>query len=261
MSSEDVHPRADELDDLNALELVAVLHAADHDAVDAMSPALESIARAVELIAGRLGAGGRLHYFGAGTSGLIAAMDASECPDTFGVPADMVQAHIVTAPADEDDDARGRDAAIAAAIAARDVVVGVSASGTTPFVVGALCEAAARGAAIVALSCNRRSRIGATADVAIEIETGPEVIAGSTRLKAGTVQKLALNMLTTAAFTRLGHTHRGRMIGVVASNEKLRNRAARIVADLSGLEVEEARRRLDDAGGDIRAALRSATRP
>ena len=258
--SEDVHPRADELDDLSAYELVALMHAEDHIAVSSLAPALDDIARAVDLIADRLRAGGRLHYFGAGTSGLIAAMDAAECPDTFGVSAETVQAHIATAAADEDDRALGLDKAREARITPSDVVVGISASGRTRFVIGALEEATARGAATVAVTCSSLARMGRGADVAIEVDTGPEVIAGSTRLKAGTVQKLVLNMLSTAAFTRLGHTHRGRMVGVVASNDKLRTRAAKIVADLSGVSLEEARRRLDEAGGDVRAALAAARR-
>src|SRR5262249_3194426 len=151
------------------------------------------------LVADRLRAGGRLHYFGAGTSGLVAAMDAAECPDTFGVPADTVQAHIATAPRDEDDRGLGQETARAAHVTPGAVVVGISASGRTPFVIGALEEATARGAATIALSCNSKSRMGRGADIAIAVETGPEVIAGSTRLKAGTVQKLVLNMLSTAA--------------------------------------------------------------
>jgi N-acetylmuramic acid 6-phosphate etherase len=236
------------------------MHAEDHNAVSAVAPALDQIARAVELITERLRSGGRMHYFGAGTSGLIAAMDASECPATFGVSPDTVQAHIATNGGDEDDRALGRDKARAARINPRDVAVGISASGRTPFVIGALEEATARGAVTIALSCSGLSRMGRGADVSIVVETGAEVIAGSTRLKAGTVQKLVLNMLSTAAFTRLGHTHRGRMVGVVASNDKLRARAAKIVADLTGAPLEEARRRLDEANGDVRAALAAARR-
>jgi N-acetylmuramic acid 6-phosphate etherase len=258
--SEEPHPRADELDDLGAYELVALMHAEDHNAVAAVAPALEKIARAVELITERIRSGGRLHYFGAGTSGLIAAMDASECPATFGVSAQTVQAHIATGAGDEDDRALGQESAREARITPRDVAVGISASGRTPFVIGALEEATARGAVTIALSCNSLSRMGRGADISIEVETGPEVIAGSTRLKAGTVQKLVLNMLSTAAFTRLGHTHRGRMVGVVASNEKLRARAARIVSDLTGVPLDEARRVLDEANGDVRAALAAARR-
>ena len=136
-----------------------------------------------------------------------------------------------------------------------DVAVGVSASGKTAFVLGAFDRAAAVGALRIALTCNPGSALGQSADLAIEVATGPEVIAGSTRLKAGTVQKLLLNMLSTAVFTRLGHTHRGRMVGVVAANDKLRERAAHIVADLTGMSLEDARRRLKETRGDIRAVL------
>ena len=253
--SEDLHPRADELDDLTAYELLALMHAEDHNAVSAIAPELERIAEAVEAIADRLRSGGRLHYFGAGTSGLIAAMDASECPATFGVPADLVQAHTASEPGDEDDRGLGQTAAVGAKVSPRDAAVGISASGRTAFVIGALEEATARGALTVAITCNRKSRMGNGADIAIEVEPGPEVIAGSTRLKSGTVQKLVLNMLSTGVFTRLAHTHRGRMVGVVASNDKLRGRAARVVADLAGVPAEQAERVLEEAGGSAKLAI------
>jgi N-acetylmuramic acid 6-phosphate etherase len=258
--SEHPHPRADELDDLSAYDLVALMHAEDHNAVSAIAPALEAIAAAVDAIADRIRSGGRLHYFGAGTSGLVAAMDASECPATFGVEAELVQAHVATAPEEEDDRALGHEAASVARLSSRDAVVGISASGRTAYVLGALEEATSRGALTVALTCNRLSRMGRGVDIPIEVETGPEVIAGSTRLKAGTVQKLVLNMLSTAVFTRLGRTHRGRMVGVVPGNEKLRARAAAIVAELAGLPLDEARRLLDESGGDVRQALAGARR-
>ena len=257
--SEDVHPRADELDGLTPLELVTLMHSEDRKAVEAVRPALARVAEAVEPILGRLRGGGRLHYFGAGTSGWVAAMDAAECPATFGVAADLVQAHTVM-DQDEDDAAAGQMAARDAGIGTGDIAIGVSASGRTAFVLGALEEAVARGALTVAVTCNPGSTMGRAVDVAIEVETGPEVIAGSTRLKAGTVQKLVLNMLSTSVFTSLGRTHRGRMVGVVATNEKLRERAARIVADISGVSMEEARARLRAAGGDIRAALAEGQR-
>lgn len=253
--SEELHPRADDLDDLTAYELLALMHAEDHNAVSAVAPELERIASAVEAIADRLRSGGRLHYFGAGTSGLIAAMDAYECPATFGVAADLVQAHTATEPGEEDDRGLGLAAAVEAKVSPRDTAVGISASGRTAFVIGALEEATARGALTVAITCNRKSRMGNGADIAIEVETGPEVIAGSTRLKSGTVQKLVLNMLSTGVFTRLAHTHRGRMVGVVASNEKLRGRAARMVADLAGVPSEQAERVLQEAGGSAKLAI------
>ena len=256
--SENLHPRADDLDDLTPRDLVGLMHEGDVEAVQAIAGRLDEIAHAVEEVAARLHAGGRLHYFGAGTSGLIARMDAAECPDTFGVDPAVVQAYSVEAPADEDDRDLGRNVARSAGLGVGDVAVGISASGRTAFVLGAFDQALTAGALRVAVSCNPGSPLGQASDIAIEVETGPEVIAGSTRLKAGTVQKLVLNMLSTAVFTRLGHTYRGRMVGVVAGNEKLRARAARIVAELADVSVEEARRLLDEAGGDIRAVLAGA---
>lgn len=256
--SEEVHRRAEEVDAMTSLELVSLMHREDAHAVRALEPQLGNIARAVDAIADRLRSGGRMHYFGAGTSGLIAAMDAFECPATFGV--DLVRAHAVTEPGQEDDRELGVKVARDAGLRSSDVVVGVSASGRTAFVLGALAQAAEAGATRIALTCRPESQLGRLADIAIDVDTGPEVIAGSTRLKAGTVQKLVLNMLSTGAFTRLGRTHRGRMIGVVPRNAKLRERAARIIADLTGVSIEEARRRLDEAGGDVAAAL-AAERP
>jgi N-acetylmuramic acid 6-phosphate etherase len=256
--SEEVHPRAEDLDAMSSLELVSLMHGEDAFAVRAIEPQLENIARAVDAITERLRGGGRMHYFGAGTSGLIAAMDAFECPPTFGV--DAVRAHVVTDPGQEDDRKLGVETAREAALRSGDVAVGVSASGRTAFVLGALAQAAEDGATRIAVTCRPESQLGRLADVAIEVDSGPEVIAGSTRLKAGTVQKLVLNMLSTGVFTRLGRTRRGRMVGVVPGNEKLRERAARIIADLAGVSIEAARRRLDEAGGDVAAALAAERR-
>src|SRR6266568_9155837 len=236
------------------------MHAEDVEAVRSIAPELDVIARAVDEIAARLRGGGRLHYFGAGTSGLIARLDAAECPATFGVAADLVQAHSADEPEQEDDRRLGVAAATNADLGSNDTAVGISASGRTAYVLGAFERAAGTGVLRVVVTCNPGSPLARAADIAIEVETGPELIAGSTRLKAGTVQKLVLNMLSTAVFTRLGRTRRGRMVGVVASNEKLRERAARIGAELSGVSLEEARERLHAAGGDIRAVLAEVQR-
>jgi N-acetylmuramic acid 6-phosphate etherase len=243
---------------MSSLELVSLMQEEDARAVRALEHQLENIARAVDAIAEKLGGGGRMHYFGAGTSGLIAAMDAFECAPTFGV--DIVRAHVVTEPGQEDDRKLGAKMAREAPLRSSDVAVGVSASGRTAFVLGALARAAEDGATRIAITCRPESQLGRLADVAIEVETGPEVIAGSTRLKAGTVQKLVLNMLSTGVFTRLGRTHRGRMVAIVPGNEKLRERAARIIADLAEVTIEEARRRLHEAGGDVAAAIAAERR-
>jgi N-acetylmuramic acid 6-phosphate etherase len=280
--SESPHPRADELSSLSTVDLLRLMHGEDRLAVEAVENHLAEIAAAVDAVAGRLSQGGRLHYFGAGTSGRLAALDAAECAPTFGLDAGRVHAHDAGDGEAEDDDRRGTAEARQAGLGAGDAVVGVSAGGRTAYVLAALAEARRAGSLLVGISCSPGSPLGAAADLAIEIESGPEVIAGSTRLKAGTVQKVVLNMLSTGVFTKLGHTYRGRMVGVVASNEKLRHRAARIVADLSGapparvetalaeaggsaklailmlrcgLAAGEARSRLSSAGGDLSAAL------
>jgi N-acetylmuramic acid 6-phosphate etherase len=286
--SESVHPRADELESLTTLELAQLMHAEELHAHEAIQPQLVEIARAVDAIADRLRSGGRLHYFGAGTSGRIAALDAAECPATFGISADLVQAHEGGDDAQEDDENRGRDHAIRSKVGSGDVALGISASGTTAYVLSAIGAAKEAGASIVALTCTPGSPLGKASDIAIEIETGPEVIAGSTRLKAGTVQKVTLNMISTGVFTRLGHTYRGRMVNVVVTNDKRRARAARLVAELGrtsveaaaqalseaggsakaailmlrrGVSAQEAKQRLDDAGGNLNATLAEARRP
>lgn len=253
--SENVHPRADELESLTTLELVELMHTEELRAHEAIQPQLAEIARAVDAIAERLRSGGRLHYFGAGTSGRIAALDAAECPATFGIAADLVQAHEGGDDEQEDDQRRGREHAIRSGAGAADVVVGISASGTTAYVLAAIGAAKAAGATVVALTCAPGSPLGLEADVAIEVETGPEVIAGSTRLKAGTVQKVILNMISTGTFTRLGHTFRGRMVNVVVTNDKRRARAERLVAELGGTSIEQAARAIAEARGNSKAAI------
>ena len=253
--SETAHPRADDLDKLAVRELLELMNVEDRRAVDAVRAALDRIAEAVEQIALRLRSGGRLHYFGAGTSGRLAALDAAECPATFGVSPDLVQAHTADDGEAEDDRAMGAADARGAVLGPRDAVVGVSASGRTAYVLAAVAEARRAGALVIGLSCAPGSPLAAAVDIAIEVDAGPEVIAGSTRLKAGTAQKTALNMISTAVFTTLGHTYRGRMVDVVAANEKLRGRAARIVRELTGGSDEKVEATLGDAGGNAKLAI------
>jgi N-acetylmuramic acid 6-phosphate etherase len=253
--SESVHPRADEIDSLSTLQFVELMHAEDARALEAIDSQLGEIARAIDGVAERLRSGGRLHYFGAGTSGRIAALDAAECPATFGIAADLVQAHEGGDDEQEDDGDRGRDHAQRSGVGAGDVALGISASGTTAYVLSAIATAKAAGAMVVALTCTPGSPLGQAADITVEIETGPEVIAGSTRLKAGTVQKVTLNMISTGIFTQLGHTYRGRMVNVVVTNEKRRARAARLVAELGRTSVEVAAQALTDVGGNTKAAI------
>lgn len=253
--SENVHPRADELDSLTTIELLELMQAEDRGALDAVRPCVGQVARAVDEIVTRMRSGGRLHYFGAGTSGRLAALDAAECVPTFGIAPELVQAHDAGDGEHEDDARQGRDDAKHSDLGPRDAVIGVSASGRTAYVLAAAGEARAAGALVVCLTCAPGSPLGASADIAIEVATGPEVIAGSTRLKAGTVQKVTLNMISTGVFTQLGHTHRGRMIDVVASNEKLRARAVRVVTDLTGVTRDLAERALVESGGSAKVAI------
>jgi N-acetylmuramic acid 6-phosphate etherase len=223
--------------------------------------ALPALARLADEVAAALSAGGRLVYAGAGTSGRLVALDAAECPPTFGTrPRDVValvaggaRALRRAAEGAEDDREAGRAAVRRARVDPRDVVVGVSASGTTPFVLAAVAEAAARGARTALLTCNPGAR--RAAGLAVVLRTGPELVAGSTRLKAGTATKMALSLLSTAAMLRLGRVRSGRMIDLVATNEKLRRRAIGIVADLGGVGAPRARVALARAGWSVRAAL------
>jgi N-acetylmuramic acid 6-phosphate etherase len=253
--SEKAHPRADELSSLTTLQLLEVMQGEDRRAVEAVGQVMDQVARSVEVITDRLRSGGRLHYFGAGTSGRLAALDAAECPATFGVPAELVQAHDAGDGEAEDDSAKGHDEARSAKLNPGDAVVGISAGGRTAYVLAAMAVARAAGALVIALTCAPGSPIGAAADIAIEIETGPEVIAGSTRLKAGTAQKVTLNMISTGVFTRLGHTYRGRMVGVVGANDKLRKRAARLVGELTGASRDQVAAALAESGGNAKVAI------
>jgi N-acetylmuramic acid 6-phosphate etherase len=253
--SEEPHEKAAGLDSLATIDLLELINAEDQRAVAAVNAQLPAVAQAVDAIASRLRAGGRLHYFGAGTSGRIAELDAVECAPTFGIDPDLVQARSAGDGAAEDDRGLGAAHARAAGLASKDAIVAISASGSTAYVLGAVDVARDAGALVVGLSCAPGTALGKSADIAIEVAVGPEVIAGSTRLKAGTAQKVVLNMISTAAFTRLGRTYRGRMVGVVAANAKLRARALRLVVDLTGVPATEAERVLEESHGDARVAI------
>jgi len=243
------------MDALTTSELLALMQNEDLLAVESVQPALDRIAEAIDEISTRLRSGGRLHYFGAGTSGRLAALDAAECPSTFGVPPELVQAHAAGDGEAEDDDRMGAEDARQARLGADDAVVGISASGRTAYVLAAVGEARRAGALVIGLTCAPRSPLAAAADIAIEVDAGPEVIAGSTRLKAGTAQKVMLNMISTGVFARLGHTYRGRMVGVIPSNTKLRGRASRMVRELTDRTPDEVDAALHDAGGNAKVAI------
>jgi len=242
------------------MDLLCVIHREDRNALDAVQGGMPEIAAAVDEILPRLRAGGRLHYFGAGNSGRIAALDAAACPATFGVDRQRVQVHESGDGTAEDDQRAGRAAAQRASLGPNDVALGVTASEGTGYVAAALDEARAAGALIVVLVCAIPSPLVAKADVSIEIPTGPEVIAGSTRMKAGTAQKVALNMITTSLFTKLGYTYRGRMVGIAADSDKLRRRTVRIVSELTEASVDRVERALADSDGDAKLAVLILTR-
>jgi N-acetylmuramic acid 6-phosphate etherase len=224
---------------------------------------IPAIARAVDAIVRGIGAGGRLIYVGAGTSGRLAVLDAAECPPTFGVPATQVQALIAggrraltgAVEGAEDSAANGARDLRATRLTGKDVVVGIAASGTTPYVLGAMKYARKRRATTVALTSDRRSPMAKLAKIVIAPEVGPEVVTGSTRLKAGTSQKLVLNMLSTAAMVRLGHVYENLMIDVMLTNEKLRGRAKRILAEASGKDLSSAEHAMRQSGHNLRVAL------
>ncbi|MBL8094966.1 MAG: anhydro-N-acetylmuramic acid kinase [Anaerolineales bacterium] len=288
------NPQTEHIDELSTAELVRVINAEDSRVAPAVAVELPRIAEAIDRVAERMRAGGRLIYFGAGTSGRLGVLDAAECPPTFGTAPDEVVARLAGgAPAitqsvegAEDDPAAGAQAIAELQVTATDSVMGIAASGGTPYVLGALQEARRRGALTLSLACNRPSAVEALADVAIAPLVGPEVVTGSTRLKAGTAQKLVLNMLSTGVMIRLGKTLGNLMVDVRPINAKLRERARRIVSeacDLSpgdstallercgdevktaivvgrtGLDPAAARAQLAAAGGRIQAAIRAST--
>ena len=272
-STEVRNPRTRGIDLRSTREILRAINREDASVARAVARAIPQIAEGVDAIALALQRGGRLIYVGAGTSGRLAVLDAAECPPTFGVAREMVVALIAggqralteAVEGAEDNRAAGARDLGRVRCSKRDVVVGLSASGSTPYVLGALEAARRAGARTVAVMCNRGSAASRAADIAIEAETGPEAIAGSTRLKAGTAQKLILNMLSTGAMIRLGRVYDNWMVGVAPTNRKLRERALRILRETSGVREVAARKSLTAARGDLRIALvmlkRGVTRP
>ncbi|HTV92411.1 MAG TPA: N-acetylmuramic acid 6-phosphate etherase [Verrucomicrobiae bacterium] len=249
------------LDLLATRELVDLLVNDQAQAAAAVRAQASTLARAVEAIVERLRQGGRLHYVGAGTSGRLAVLDASEMPPTFGTPPDLVCAHIAggdsalrSAIEGAEDDARAGVTAMTDHVAPGDAVVGISASGGARYVVTALEHARATGALTVAITSSDGSALVAAADFAIVLPTGAEALSGSTRLKAGTAQKITLNTISTAVMVRLGKVHDNLMVDVVATNEKLRSRAARLVRELTGAGDARVREALDASGGSVKVA-------
>jgi len=255
------HSGSLDLDLLPTLDLLTLINNEDALVAPAVEVALPRIAVAVELAVNALGTGGSVHYFGAGTSGRIAAMDAAELPPTFGLAPGRVIAHhaggadaMETALEDVEDDGES-GAADARALRAGDVAVGLTASGRTPYVAGALGQARRAGAHTVLVSANPDAELAELADVHVCVATGPEVLTGSTRMKAGTAQKLVLNAFSTATMVRLGYTYSNLMTHVVAKNAKLHGRMVAILAEASGRDYDACAQVLRDSDGDLKLAL------
>jgi N-acetylmuramic acid 6-phosphate etherase len=250
------NPASEQIDELPAFAMLEVIHAADQEAVAAVGGQLPRITTAVESIAARIESGGRLFYIGAGTSGRLGVLDASECPPTFNTPPDLVQGLIAggdralrhSIERAEDDPGQGARDLVDHGFSAKDVLVGIAASGRTPYVLGAIEHARGLGALTIGLTCVPGSPIARAAELAITPDTGPEIVTGSTRMKAGTATKLVLNMLSTGTMIRLGYVYGNLMVNVQPTNTKLSDRAARIVATITGLDAAASALLLEQAG-------------
>ncbi|HEV2221974.1 MAG TPA: N-acetylmuramic acid 6-phosphate etherase [Candidatus Acidoferrales bacterium] len=262
-TTERQNPGSRNIDQKSTREILQVINREDAGIARTVAREIPKIARAVDRIAARMRKGGRLFYIGAGTSGRLGVLDASECPPTFGVPRTLVQGIIAggkralteSVEGAEDHEEQGARDLHARRLTARDAVVGLAASGSTPYVLGALKYARKRGVYTVGLTMNRGSEISRLAHVTITPETGPEVLAGSTRMKAGTAEKMVLNMLSTTVMIRLGHVYDNWMIKVAKTNKKLRERALRNLTNATGTQVLTARHALRQAGDNLQVAL------
>ncbi|MFC1416220.1 N-acetylmuramic acid 6-phosphate etherase [Streptacidiphilus cavernicola] len=255
------NPRTLDIDQVPTAEIVRLLHQEDRLLPDAVGAVLPKLAAVVDETAARLEAGGRLHYFGAGTSGRIAVMDAAELIPTFSLAPDVVVAHhaggaaALTEPVEGAEDSVELGAEDAAGVGPGDVALGLTASGRTPYIEGALRAARAAGAFTVLVSANPGAPLAELADIHLGVDTGPEAIAGSTRLKAATAQKMLLNSMSTAVMVRLGHTYSNLMVDVTAANGKLRGRLVTILVEATALDEAVCRDALAAAGGELKTAL------
>ncbi len=263
MTTERRNPRTMQLDTMSELEIVTAMNDEDARVPLAIAKKLPEIAQAARWAVEAFEQGGRLFYMGAGTSGRLGVLDAAECPPTFGVDPGMVvgliaggeKAFIKAVEGAEDSRELGRQDLESHHLTQKDFVIGIAASGRTPYVLGGLAYAKETGCRTAAIACNPGSAIGKAADLAIEVEVGPEVLTGSTRLKSGTAQKLILNMISTASMVRTGKAYQNLMVDVMQTNEKLHTRAENIVMDATGVERAEARRAIDAAGGSVKCAI------
>jgi N-acetylmuramic acid 6-phosphate etherase len=261
LPTEQPNPRTRDIDRIDSLGVLQLLNDEDQRVAVAVRACLPMLARAVDLTLERWQRGGRVVLFGAGTSGRLAMLDAAELPPTFGVPADRyvgllaggAGAFLQAVEGAEDDRAAGY--AAASTLAVNDVAFGIAASGRTPWVMGALQRAGEVGALRISLACVPSSALGVLADVALEVDTGPEAISGSTRLKAGTAQKLVLNAFSTTLMVRLGKVYENLMVDVRATNAKLRRRAIRLVSQAASVSSADAEAALQNANGEVKTAI------
>lgn len=263
LETEKRNPATSEIDRMSPLEIVRVINAEDAKVAEAVRQELPHVARAIEEIAGRMRRGGRLLYFGAGTSGRLGALDASECPPTFNLPPEMVVGSVAGGPIAltlavedlEDSPEAGKADADRLGVTEADTLVGIAASGRTPYVLGAIARAKEVGALTIGLACNRNTLLEKAVEIMIAPVVGPEVITGSTRLKAGTAQKMVLNMLSTGAMILLGKTFGNLMVDVQATNQKLHQRAVTIVRQATGVDEDAAEGLLSASGGEVKTAI------
>lgn len=263
LSTEARNPASSRIDKLDTLSMMRVMNDEDQKTALAVKAILPDIARAVDVIAARLKTGGRLFYMGSGTSGRLGILDAVECPPTYSTDPDLVQGLIAggkeaifrAREGAEDSLDKGADDIISHDLSAKDVLVGITASGRTPYVLGGMEEARRRGAFVIGLACSKEPDIACTADLMFICLPGPEVVTGSTRMKAGTVTKMILNMLSTGTMIRLGKVRGNLMIDVKATNEKLKERATRIVMTVTGMDRAAAEKALRESDGRARLAV------
>src|SRR5258706_10231353 len=261
--TEERNPLTTNIDTLPTLDMLALINAEDQKVALAVHNELQNITSAVDAITSRMQRGGRLIYIGAGTSGRLGVLDASECPPTFGTPPKLVVGLIAggdvaltdAVEGAEDDQIGGAHEIAELNVSENDCVISIAASGRTPYAIGGLEEANKRGALTISIACNRPSPLEELAEIGIAPIVGPEVVSGSTRLKAGTAQKMVLNMISTGVMIRLGKTYSNLMVDVQPTNIKLRQRARRIVADATGASLEQATRILQESDGEVKTAI------
>lgn len=265
LTTEQRNPETMNLDQMTPLEIAETMNRQDAKVIEAVKEVLPQVAKVIEWTTEAISSGGRIIYMGAGTSGRLGVLDAVECPPTFGVSPDVVvglmaggeRAFVKAVEGAEDSETLGTEDLKNIGLNEKDVVIGIAASGRTPYVIHALRYARRIGVKTAIIACNRDSEMSKEADIAIEPVTGPEVLTGSTRLKAGTAQKLILNMISTGSMVGSGKAYENLMVDVMQSNEKLKTRAENIVMEATGCEREKARTAIDEAKGSVKLAITS----